>query len=146
MDSNHKYYSITSRLLEEELLNNEINQIIWEFALENLTTNTANIDLLENKSTELIGEWLKWKKIYDQTEKVEDKFILINKILSFFNKIINLSSKKDDYSFIFSWISRERKKSKLLALNKQVSVLDEIETFLISVKQLQLYYIVQEEK
>ncbi|MDQ0174860.1 hypothetical protein [Bacillus chungangensis] len=129
MDSNHKYYSITSRLLEEELLNNEINQIIWEFALENLTTNTANIDLLENKSTELIGEWLKWKKIYDQTEKVEDKFILINKILSFFNKIINLSSKKDDYSFIFSWISRERKKSKLLALNKQVSVLDEIETF-----------------
>lgn len=142
MDYQQNRHFITSRLIEEGLLNTEMNQIIWEFAFENLTGKKVS-ELAENTKIELINEWLKWKENYDQAEDIEQKLTLINEILEIFFALFNYSNQKDHFSFILACISREKKKSKLLSLNQQVVVFDEMEAFLNSIKTLQLLDISQ---
>lgn len=143
MDYQQTRHFITSRLIEEGLLNNEMNQIIWDFACENLTDKKVNVELEENTKMKLINEWIKWKKTYDQADDIEQKLILINELISIFETLFNRANQEDHFALILACISREKKKSKLLSLNQQVVVFDEMEAFLNSIKTLQLLDISQ---
>ncbi|MFU0789633.1 hypothetical protein [Virgibacillus proomii] len=143
MDYQQTRHFITSRLIEEGLLNNEMNQIIWDFAFENLTDKKVAVELEENTKMKLINEWIKWKKTYDQADDIKQKLILINELISIFDPLFNHANVEDHFALILACISREKKKSKLLSLNQQVVVFDEMEAFLNSIKTLQLFDISQ---
>ncbi|MGX4671010.1 hypothetical protein JNUCC74_17820 [Cerasibacillus sp. JNUCC 74] len=143
MDYQQTRHFITSRLIEEGLLNTEMNQIIWDFAFENLTDKKIDVELEENTKMKLINEWIKWKKTYDQADDIKQKLFLINELISIFDPLFNRSNVEDHFALILACISREKKKSKLLSLNQQVVVFDEMEAFLNSIKTLQLLDISQ---
>lgn len=131
MDGIDVYYTIQSKLFEQGLLDKEINQLLLEFSLMNLTPKEHKLFILENDHTnDVIKEWLHWKDIHRQKAKA------FPYLWRAFSTLLKLGHTVDEHETMLTWLAIEIKKSELSNDDDKAGHLQEIRQFLCSAKQL----------